>query len=237
MYRPEDMPLPAGYDQEDLPEWAAAARTAPDEETLRQHKAHYCGMVKLIDDGVGRILDALERQGILDDTILVFTSDHGEYMGEHGLMGKNQLYETAHRVPMLIRWPEKIAAGTRIDRIASTVDFQPTLLGLMDVSPSGREQGRDASPLLRGEEIEGSDQAFIHHSSHERAGIFTPDFELACVKDGDPVLFDRKNDPDQLHNLFRDPQYRDVVAELTQRVLAHHAGLDSPARAWLEEMG
>jgi hypothetical protein len=77
------------------------------------------------------------------------------------------------------------------------------------------------------------DEAFIHHSSHERAGVFTPEFELAYVKDSTPVLFDRKRDPDQVQNLFEDPAYRDVVDALTRRVVRHHQALNSPAARWL----
>ena len=206
------------------------------EERLREFLALYCGEVKLIDDSVGRLITCLEQQGILDDTIIVFTADHGEYAGEHGLHGKNHLYETAYRVPMLIRWPEKIASGTVIKHIVSTVDFQPSILNLMGISPCGREQGRDVSPLMRGEGMEWQNEAFIHHSSLERAGIFTDDFELAYVKDAEPILFNRRNDPDQVNNLFGDPNYKQAVAELTGRIIEHHIEVESPAIEWLKQI-
>jgi len=241
MYDPQQMPIPDSYYQEDLPDWAVDARTgptgAPNEQALRRHKAQYCGQVKLIDACVGRILTALEERDILDDTIVVFTTDHGEYMGEHGLMAKNLLYETAYRIPLLIRWPEKIPPGTVVDHIASTVDFQPSILELMGVPACGREQGRDISAVLCGEDEEWIDEAFIHHASLERAGIFTPEFELAYVKGRDAILFDRENDPDQLRNLFGDPNYADAVVDLTRRIVDHNAALDSPAISWLREIG
>jgi hypothetical protein len=71
----------------------------------------------------------------------------------------------------------------------------------------------------------------------ERAGIFTPEFELAYVKGRDAILFDRKNDPDQLRNLFGDPNYADAVADLTRRIVDHNTALDSPATSWLREIG
>ena len=192
-------------------------------------------MVKLIDDCVGKMLDALREKGILDNTIVVFTSDHGEYLGEHGLMGKNQLYETAYRVPMLIRWPEKIAAGTRIDRMVGSVDFMPTILTLMGFEPCGREHGRDASALLRGEDTKWDDACHIHHDRN-RAGVFTPNYELAYVKGHDAILFDRKNDPDQVNNLFNVPEYREMIAVMTAHLAAHHASVDSPATEWLQSL-
>ena len=238
MYRPEEMPLPETLHRRDhLPDWAKAApHHAPSDDCLRQCKAWYCGEVKLIDDCVGRMLAALKQKGILDDTIVVFTSDHGEYMGEHGMMQKNQLYETAHRVPMLIRWPGRIAAGTRVEECISTVDFQPTVLNLMGFEPCGREQGRDASALLRGEEADWEEVAFIHHSSLERAGIFTPEFELAYVKDHEHILFDRKNDPQQVNNLFLHPDYQGVVKQLTDQVIAHNEEVEAPAAEWLKSI-
>ena len=244
MFKADDMPLPTTLNNENVPSWIKTAQQnspfGPSksnvEEKLREFLALYCGEVKLIDDSVGRIIDCLEQQGILDNTIIVFTSDHGEYAGEHGLHGKNHLYETAYRIPMLIRWPEKIAPGTVIKHIVSTVDFQPSILNLMGISPCGREQGRDVSPLMRGEGIEWQNEAFIHHSSLERAGIFTDDFELAYVKDAEPILFNRRNDSDQVNNLFGDPNYKQAVAELTRRIIEHHIEVESPAIEWLKQI-
>lgn len=246
LFRPEDMPLPETLFEENLPDWAEQVRSHGDyfttdraqrESTLREQKAQYCGMVKLIDDCVGRILTALEQQGILEETVIVFTSDHGEYMGEHGLMYKNNLYETAYRVPLIVRWPEAIPAGTRIDRVIALVDFHASLLSLMGAAPSDRTAGRNGSALLRGEASEWTDEAFIHHPSFERIGIFTDHYELAYVKDHDPILFDRRNDPTQVDNRFGDPAMRPVVEELTARIVDHNVAVGSPAGAWCRELG
>jgi len=244
MFHPDDMPLPVTFNNENVPSWAKQAQQSSPygpgklnrEQNLRNFLALYCGEVKLIDDSVGRIINCLEQQGILDDTIIVFTTDHGEYAGEHGLNGKNHLYETAYRIPMLIRWPKKIAADTVIEHVVSAVDFQSGILGLMDIAPCGREQGRDFSPLLRSEETECLNEAFIHHSSLERAGIFTHEFELAYVKDAEPILFDRKNDPDQMQNLFEAPKYKRIISELTQRIIQHNIAVESPAVEWLKQI-
>ncbi len=155
-------------------------------------------------------------------------------MGEHGLFGKNCMYETAYRIPLLIRWPARIAAGARVDRILDTVDFQSTLLSLMGMPTSGREQGRDASPLLRGEACDWDDVSYVHHSSHSLAGIFTPEWELILDQGGDHALFNRKDDPDQVVNRYADPACRRAVEELTGRIVRHHIAVDSPARAWLD---
>ena len=243
MYRPEDMPIPDTFYEDNHPSWiedhAVAADSTwgiPDAEReadLRKNKAIYCGEVKCIDDNVGRLLSALEETGVLDNTIVVFTTDHGDYMGEHGLYGKNMVYQAVYQVPMLIRWPETIKAGTVIDRTIGATDFQQTILGLMEMQPCGREQGDDASSLLRGEDMDWKDEAFIHNSRFNFAGIFTPQHEMAFTRFGQHMLFDRKADPEQICNLFDDPSCQDIVKDLGDRIVAHNRELDSPAMEWL----
>lgn len=232
MLSPDDMVLPDSYGEASpFAPFARQQSGKPDETKLRQFKAWYYGAVKLIDDCVGRLLDVLARQGILDDTVVVFTSDHGEYMGEHGLMGKNMIYETAHHVPFLIRWPQQIKAGSSVDRVIAGVDFQQTLLGLVGVAPCGREQGRDASGILRGEEGAWSDEAFIHHPSSQWSGVFTPEAAYARHETGFGMLFDRVADPDQRNNLFGGAS-GGLSEGLDERVRAHLDDCDAPQRRW-----
>jgi arylsulfatase A-like enzyme len=213
--------------------------SVPDDlrKNLPVQKARYFGEVKCIDDNVGRIIKSLKQQDIYDKTIIVFTTDHGEYMGEHGLMGKNQIYETAIRIPLIIRWPKKIKNRIEIGQVISTVDFQQTILSLMEFESCGREQGRDASPLLADKKIEWNNAAFIHHSSLERAYLFTVEFELAYTDRGkEGFLFDRKNDPLQMRNLFSNTRYKNVVKKLTKLILNHHKDVNSPAKEWLNKL-
>ncbi len=241
MFNPDDMPLPSTFHSESSLDWAREARGRSRfgphidqrRQELQRFLALYFGEVKLIDDCVGKILAQMERQDILDDTIVIFTSDHGEYAGEHGLFGKNELYETAYRVPLVVRWPKTISAEHTVEEVISTVDFQPTILNLMGQPTCGREQGRDAAPLLQGKDGDWDNEAYIHHSKHRRAGIFTDRFELAYVRDGDPVLFDRINDSEQRNNLYHDPGHRDVVESLTEKIIQHHVEVCSPATSWL----
>ncbi|NGP45554.1 sulfatase-like hydrolase/transferase [Bacillaceae bacterium SIJ1] len=244
MYDPQDMPIPSTFDENPLPDWAEYGTWGREatfpldledrEERFRSLKAQYCGQVKCIDDAVGRMVHSLKELNLYDDTLIVFTTDHGEYMGEHGLMYKNNLYEAAYHIPLIIRWPEKVKEGTVVDRFVATVDFQQTLLGLLNLKPSGREQGRDASPFLQNENIPWEDEVFIHPSDVPRTGIFTPSHELAYVGTGwegqefaDHILFDRMKDPMQMRNIFDDPEERDVQKHLTARIIRHHQALGS----------
>jgi len=231
MYRPEDMTIPNNF--KESPTGKGKKKTAGQ---MKKNKAHYCGLVKCIDDNVGRILKVLKEERILDDTIIVFTTDHGEYIGEHGLYGKNQWYRTAYQIPFIIRWPKRIRPGTEINNFVTNVDVQQTLLGLMGIKPCGREQGRDASGLLRGKKIKWKDEAMIHHSSLQSAGIFTPEYELVLKANGNHMLFDRINDPEQVENLYNNPKYSNVKKDLARRIIRHNIDVDAPAVSWLEKM-
>lgn len=247
MFDHAQMPLPETFDQEGRPDWSQASnqvwgKTREEREfTIRKSKAMYLGLVKCIDDAVGRILAALEASGQARNTIVVFTTDHGEFMGEHGLMAKGKPYDTAYHLPMLIRWPAKLRAGQTIERVCSTVDFMPTMLGLMGVAKSGREQGGDLSALLTGGELKWTDEAFMHLKQPEgklssHLGVWTRDYELAYVQEGEAVLFDRRRDPHQVKNLFQDPAHQNVVADLTGRLLAHCEAVGDSEAAWLKTL-
>jgi len=228
MFNPDDMPVPNTFVADSR---QRGARRTTDQ--LKIMKARYCGLVKCIDDSVGRIIRGLETRRLLDDTIVVFTTDHGEYMGEHGLWGKNRWYRTAYRIPFLVRWPRKIKANTVIDRFVTNVDVQQTLLRLMGLKPCGREQGRDASALLTRAQSKWENVAYIHHSTLGSAGIFTPEWEIVLTADGKHMLFDRRADFEQTKNLAHDPLHARTFRRLRDRVIEHHKELKSPAMEWL----
>jgi len=231
MYKPEDMNVPNTFNGSSSEDKRSRSRN---KEAMKKSKAHYCGLVKCIDDNIGRILESLKDKRIIDETIIVLTTDHGEYMGEHGLYGKNQWYRTAYQIPFIVRWPETIQPGTAVNHFVTNVDVQQTLLGLMGIKPCGREQGRDASPLLRGEKVEWKDEAMIHHSSLESAGIFTPKYELVLKANGNHMLFDRLSDPEQTRNLCGNLEHSDVMRELAGRIFRHNIDVGAPAISWLK---
>jgi hypothetical protein len=121
-----------------------------------------------------------------------------------------------------------------INNFVTNVDVQQTLLGLMEIKPCGREQGRDASGLLRGEKIQWTNEAMIHHSSLESAGIFTPEYELVLKAKGNHMLFDRIKDPEQLKNLYNNPDHRKVYNDLAKRIIRHNIDVNAPAVSWLK---
>jgi len=237
-YRAEEMPLPKHgprepgnkptYQQLDH-EWAhnepgyfhAAAMTDDDR---RQVTAAYYAMVELIDDAVGTMLTALDETGQRDETIVIFMSDHGEMLGDHGLYLKGpHFYDEAVRVPLVVNWPGRFSAGLRADGLVELVDLAPTLLESAGVEVPSRMQGRSLAPLLRGE----ADPAhFRDHVYSEYYNAWTHQHaygtmhrtanEKIVVYHGTDQgeLYDLVTDPDELENLWDEPARRDMKTRL-----------------------
>ncbi len=135
--------------------------------TAQAIKAAYYAMIELIDDNVGRLLDELERTGQRENTLVIFMSDHGEMLGDHGLVLKGcRFYEGLVRVPLIMRWPGQIAEGKRSEALVELTDIAPTLLDLCDVEIPSRMQGKSLHPILCGD----ADPA--HHRSAVRTEYY-----------------------------------------------------------------
>jgi len=221
MYADVEVPIPGTLHKTDdeTPKWGAADRKVS-ERTLARIMPGYYGMVKCIDDNVGRIVDALRRHDLLESTIVVFTADHGDLCGEHGRLNKGVPYEGSAKVPFVVYYPKKIEGGTVVTQALSCVDFLPTVLSLMGVETAGREQGRDAAALFTGSApADSEDIAFLRGTS--RAGwlcAVTDDYKLVYSPQDRPWLFDLANDPDERTNCFDRPDCREVVRRLTSRL-------------------
>jgi arylsulfatase A-like enzyme len=180
-------------------------------------------MVKCIDDNVGKILDTLRQLDLLDRTIVVFTSDHGDLCGEHGRLNKGVPYEGSARIPFVIYHAGVIPPGTVVDQALSCVDFLPTAMSLMGLPAAEAVEGRDASPLLTGRSAaDWEDIAFLRGT--QGTGwlcAVSDDYKLVYSPQDRPWLFDLENDPDELTNCFDDPQCRSIVREMTVALAAY----------------
>src|SRR5688572_16319021 len=110
----------------------------------------YLATIQSVDDGVGRVLEYLDANGLAKNTIVVYTSDQGFFLGDHGLFDKRFMYEESLRMPFLVRWPSRIKAGTRSDAIGLNVDVAPTFLEAAGLPVPSDMQGRSLLPVLRG---------------------------------------------------------------------------------------
>lgn len=172
-----------------------------------EQMAAYFGMVKCLDENIGRLLVALEETGKLDSTIIMMTSDHGDLCYEHDRLNKGNPYEGSARVPMLIRYPARLPKGSVYREPVGTVDVTPTLVGIADVKTDVVFQGRDLSrSLAEGVDAE-SKITFLRNSGTAANWICAVDarYKLVLSVDDRPWLFDAEQDPDELLNFFGRP--------------------------------
>ncbi len=188
--------------------------------------AEYYAMVTAIDDQVGRILRALDELGLAEDTILLFSSDHGDMLGSQGQRLKRKPWEESVRVPGLLRYPRKIRAGRRADFFLTHVDFAPTLLGLCGLRPSVGMQGLNLSRLVLGEKGGGPDSAFFQifgpyegdGTEDGWRGVRTRRYMYARFESRPWVLYDLERDPHEMHNLVGDRAARPLLEEMDRRL-------------------
>jgi arylsulfatase A-like enzyme len=206
--------------REQTPGWAPPEKGLT-KERLRKLMPPYYGMVKCIDDNVGRILVALRKNGILDRTIVVFTSDHGDLCGEHKKLNKGVPYEGSAKIPFIMYYPKKIKGGTVVKQVLTCVDFLPTVLSLMDVTRPPWAEGRDASELFAGRKLLlWKDIGFMRGTQDWLCAV-TGDYKIVYSQRDVPWLFDLKKDPDELTNFYTDPKYSAVVERLAAELIAY----------------
>ncbi|WP_326636805.1 sulfatase-like hydrolase/transferase [Nonomuraea fuscirosea] len=206
------------------------------ESELHDVKVNYYAMVSLVDDEVGRILAALDETGLAENTLVVFTSDHGEMLGDHQLMLKGpMMYECAVRVPLLMRWPAGLPAGERRAELVQWIDLASTFLAAAGAPPLPRGQGLDLLPLARGEQdapVRGWALCEYRNSGHPypepvHTTMLRRDHWKIVVYHGAPSttrartgeLYDLDRDPAELDNLWDDPAHAAVRAELQESLL------------------
>ena len=195
---------------------------------FQRYMRDYMKTVKSLDDNVGRVLDYLKEKGLLDNTLVVYTSDQGFYMGEHGWFDKRFMYEECQRMPLIIRYPKAIKAGSTSNAICMNVDFAPTFLDFAGVEIPSDIQGTSLKPVLENEGKTPADwrkAAYYHyyeypaeHSVKRHYGIRTQDFKLIhFYNDIDEwEMYDLKADPREMNNVFGKPEYAEKQKELMQ---------------------
>ncbi len=195
----------------------------------------YYGMVKCIDDNTGKILESLRKLNLMENTIIVFTSDHGDLYGEHGRNNKGVPFEASAKIPFIIYYPDKIKAGLIIKETLGCVDFLPTILNIMGFKTAGKEEGRDASELFTTGKAPSSwkDITFIRGTwSNPKArwiAAVTKQYKVVYAPNENPWLFDNKADIDEIKNFYKDKKYRKVIRNLSKEILAYGKKYKDPA--------
>jgi arylsulfatase A-like enzyme len=234
---------PAGLDAAALERWR---NTKPDSVTItrdgkqvmltgealarwkyQRYMQDYLATVQSVDESVGRVLAWLDRAGLARNTFIVYTSDQGFFLGDHGLYDKRFMYEESIRMPFLVRWPAGIRPGTRSDAIGLNVDFAPTFLDVAGLPPSADMQGHSLLPLLRGHTPADWRTSMYyryyhdpgHHNTRAHYGVRTRTHKLIYFWKKDQwELFDLRNDPHELHNLYGEPGQQALIAQLKREL-------------------
>jgi arylsulfatase A-like enzyme len=220
---------PEGY-LEEIPDELVWDPNVPEDNHHREDQLQarcYFAMAKNFDDNLGRLMDYLDESGLSENTILVFTSDHGEMMGSHGRDNKMVPYREAVEIPCIVRWPGRIPAGQRTDVLQTPMDHFPTLCGLVGLEAPDTCDGMDLSGVLTGEEEEVDRDAIMmmNYVSNwdyfdsgsiwpEWRGVRTKRYTYAKWLDGEEELYDNKTDPYQQTNQIDNPKYAKVVKKL-----------------------
>ena len=189
----------------------------------QRYMQDYLGSISSVDDGVGRILDYLEESGLDENTIVVYTSDQGFYLGEHGWFDKRFIYDESFKTPLLIKWPGVTEPGSKNDQMVQNLDFAQTFLEIAGISAPSDMQGESIAPLLKGEDTWTREAVYYHyyeypsvHMVKRHYAIVTREYKLVhFYYDVDEwELYDRKNDPLEINNVYDHPEYLDVVDKL-----------------------
>ncbi len=200
---------------------------------------NYLRCVKAVDENVGRLLDYLEESGLAENTVVIYSSDQGFYLGEHGWFDKRWMYEESLRTPLLVRWPGVTKPGTVDDEhIVSNLDLAQTWLAIAQQADPEDMQGRSLVPLFRGESPEDWRRSFYYHYYESGGhgvpvhfGVTTGEHKLIHFKDGDLdawEFYDLAKDPDELRSEFANPEYAPLIKELTAEMKRLQAELEVP---------
>jgi arylsulfatase A-like enzyme len=197
-------------------------------QDLERIKTYYYGMISLNDKYIGQMMESLAALGLASRTAVVVTADHGEMLGDHGLLFKaGYVYEEVVRTPLIFRAPGKLPAGKRVSGMTEGVDIMPTALQLLGIEPSSRVQGRSLLPLVDGKQ-QGRDE--VHSEFPTTKMIRTADWKLVhYVRAPYGELYNLREDPHELYNLYDDPRYAKVKSEMKSRLVDWLIETEDPA--------
>ncbi|MCI0535647.1 MAG: sulfatase [Verrucomicrobiales bacterium] len=222
----------------------------------QRYMQDYLACVQSVDDNVGRLLDWLDGHGLRDNTVVIYTSDQGFFLGDHGLYDKRFMYDESIRMPFLVRWPRVIKPGSVNDSLVINCDFAPTFLDLAGMAAPREMQGRSLVPLFRGRRPFGWRKSFYyryyhdpgHHDTRAHYGVRTATHKLIYFwKKRQWECFDLRRDPYELHNIYSDPKSQKLVAGLKTDLMRLKRqvqdndefanelpkdGVDGPPRKW-----
>jgi arylsulfatase A-like enzyme len=209
------------------------------EYKYQRYMRDYAKVLKTLDDNVGRTLDYLRDAGLLENTLVVYTSDQGFYMGEHGWFDKRFMYEESFRTPLVMRLPNGLSKRGDIPQMVQNIDYAPTFLDLCGIPVPEDMHGVSMLPLLRGEQPKNwRDALYYHfhefpaeHAVKRHYGVRTDRYTLIHFYEDIDVweLYDLQNDPQQLHNIYGQPGTEKITKRLKKRLVKLQEEYADPA--------
>lgn len=194
---------------------------------FQRYMEDYLGVVRGVDRNLGRLLEYLDENDLTENTMIVYTSDQGFYLGEHGWFDKRFMYEESFRTPLIIRYPSEIQAGSENNNLVQNIDFAPTILDVAGVEVPEEIQGESLTPLFAGNNTDWRDQLYYHyyeypaeHAVKRHYGIRTDRYKLIhFYYDIDEwELYDLENDPQEMNNVYENPEYAEIRDSLNQEL-------------------
>jgi choline-sulfatase len=212
-YRHAEMPPPIESSRSSKPDWVNNRRVDMTAEEVAHTRRQYCGATELIDDQVGAIIDAVARRGMMDNTYIIFASDHGEMLGDHGLYTKSLPYEASIRVPLIVTGPGINGRHTS-DALVELIDVNPTICSLAGLPPQDGIDARSFGDILLND-VQTHREEAVSAIRNFRL-IRTQDYKLIQHENDITELYDLRNDPDELHSVSKD--HPEVVRDLQSRL-------------------
>ena len=193
----------------------------------QRYMKDYLRTVSSVDDNIGRVLSYLEKNGLMENTIIVYSSDQGFYLGEHGWFDKRWMYEQSLHMPLMVRWPGVVKAGSVNNNIVLNLDFAETFLEAAGIKVAAEMQGKSLLPLLKGQRPKDwRNQMYYHYTEYPKPHHVPPHFGVRTeqhkliyyytLKEWE--LFDLKKDPDEMKSRYNDPAYAGIVKDLKQQL-------------------
>lgn len=216
-----------GYEQEisEFMQLDPKDTVALSEWKLKRYLQDYLRCILAVDESVGKINEFLKQSGLAENTIVVYTSDQGFFLGEHGLFDKRYMYEESLKTPLIIKYSEKIEPGSVSEELVMNLDIGPTLLDLAGIEIPESFQGRSLQPLFSDEEVEWRDAVYYQYYEQvfgvpAHYGLRTDRYKLIRFNTTPPSweFYDLVNDPMEMNNLIKDEEYDEVVQMLQQKI-------------------
>lgn len=201
----------------------------------RRYMRNYLSTVKAVDENIGRMLDYLDEHSLAKNTIVIYSSDQGFFLGEHGWYDKRWMFEESFRMPFLIRWPDVIAAGSKPKELIQNIDYAPTFLEAAKLNIPAEIHGRSLMPLLTGKRTDWRDSLYYayyelgEHAVPQHFGVRTATHKLIYFPRTDEWnLFDLVRDPNEMRSVYDEPEYRPIRAELKEEFKRLREKFDAP---------